>query len=117
MAKSMKGKKVPRKVAKTVKKGKSSKAKEESKLGQACSMSGPLWNAWRGHVLKHSTWLYVVITLTHALCLRVTEALSLRRCHFNFSKKFVTIPALKRQPQARLCCDVEVSAAFYLWFL
>ena len=69
-------------------------------LGQASSLPGPLWNAWRKHVLEHSSWLYVAVTLTHMLCCRITEVLLLQRCHFDFKRKHVTIPKLKRQPEA-----------------
>ena len=42
------------------------------------------------------------VTLTHALCARVSEVLKLRASDFHWSGKTVTIAALKRQPQARL---------------
>ena len=69
-------------------------AAAKTKLGQATSLPGPLWNAYRKHVLAHSSWLYVLVTLTHALCLKVTETLKLRRSDFDFKKKHVTIQML-----------------------
>ena len=88
--KAMKAKKGPMKSMKVVK----------TPLGQASSLPGPLWNAWRKHVLEHSSWLYVAVTLTHMLCCRITEVLLLQRRHFDFKRKHVTIPKLKRQPEA-----------------
>ena len=45
-------------------------------------------------------WLYVAVTLTHALCARITEVLKLKASDFHWSGRTVTIAALKRQPQA-----------------
>ena len=79
------------------------KKKRGKKLGQAAVLSGKMWTQWRNHILKTSTtWLYVVVTLTQALCARVSEVLKLRASDFHWSGKTVTIAALKRQPQARL---------------
>ena len=75
------------------------KKKRGKKLGQAAVLSGKMWTQWRNHILKTSTtWLYVVVTLTHALCARVSEVLKLRASDFHWSGKTVTIVALKRQP-------------------
>ena len=74
------------------------------KLGQAATMSGKLWNQWRNHILKTCpTWLWVAISLTHMLCARITEVLSLRNQDFHWATRRVTIRALKRQPEA---CNV-----------
>ena len=90
------------------------KKKSDKKLGQAAVLSGKMWAQWRNHILETSTtWLYVAITLMHALCARVSEVLKLRACDFHWSGKTVTIATLKRQPQARLkvrlSCTLEVS--------
>ena len=71
------------------------------KLGQAAVLSGKMWAQWANHILKSSTtWLYVAIFLTHALCARITEVLKLKGADFNWAGKTVTVAALKRQPQA-----------------
>jgi len=52
------------------------KKKRGKKLGQAAVLPGKMWTQWRNHILKtFATWLYVVVTLTHALCARVSEVL------------------------------------------
>ena len=72
-----------------------------NKLGQAEALHGPLWNQWRQHVLKTGpTWLFVVISLAHMLCCRVTEILKLTGDDFSFRHRFVRIKPLKRQPEA-----------------
>ena len=58
-------------------------------LGQALALSGPLWGQWRQH------WLYVLVTLTHVLCCRVSEVLALRGCDFQWRSHRVRIKALK----------------------
>ena len=43
------------------------KKKSDKKLGQAAVLSGKMWAQGRNHILETpATWLYVVITLTHA---------------------------------------------------
>ena len=71
------------------------------KLGQAAVLSGKMWAQWTNHILKTSTtWLYVAIFLTHALCCRITEILKLKGADFNWAGKTVTVASLKRQPEA-----------------
>ena len=83
------------------KKGKKRARTRKMKLGQAAVLSGKVWTQWRNHILKTSTtWLYVAITLSHALCARITEVLKLKSSDFHWAAKTVTIAALKRQPQA-----------------
>ena len=77
------------------------RSKMAKRLGKAARLSGALWRKWSEHVLRHSSWVYVAIMLTRVLCLRITEALSLRSSHFDFRRKRVTIPGLKGQPQAK----------------
>ena len=97
--KSMKCMKVANK--KYMKCMKTGKVQGEKKLGQAEALHGPLWNQWRQHVLKTGpTWLFVVISLTHMLCCRVTEILKLTGDDFSFRHRFVRIKPLKRQPEA-----------------
>ena len=70
------------------------------KLGQAAALHGKAWNQWRQHVLHVGpSWLYAVVTLTHALCCRVSEILALQGRDFNFRYKTVRIKPLKRQPE------------------
>ena len=72
--------------------------KPARRRGKASSMPGQLWPMWLAHVHKHGTcWLHACLLLTHVLCLRVTEALKLRACHFNFKTRTVLIEALKGQ--------------------
>ena len=83
------------------KKGKKKARSRKMKLGQAAVLSGKMWSNWRNHILKNSsTWLYVAVTLTHALCARITEVLKLKASDFHWTGRTVTIAALKRQPQA-----------------
>lgn len=75
-----------------------------AKRGQAASLPGKLWSAWTKHLLSTGpTWIFVAISLTHILCCRITEVLWLRKQDFDFKQLFVTIRALKRQPQVGLC--------------
>ena len=83
------------------KKGQKKGARGGRKLGQAAMLTGKMWTQWRNHILKtSSTWLFVAITLSHALCARITEVLKLKGSDFHWAAKTVTIAALKRQPQA-----------------
>ena len=82
------------------KKGQKKARARKMKLGHAAVLSGKMWTQWTNHILKTSTtWLFVAITLTHALCARITEILKLKGADFNWAGKTVTIAALKRQPQ------------------
>ena len=90
------------------------KKKRGKKLGQAAVLSGKMWTQWRNRILKTSTtWLYVVVTLTHALCARVSEVLKLRASDFHWFGKAVTIKHV-----CRLSCTLEVltSARVSRWF-
>ena len=74
------------------------------KMGPAATLAGSDWISWLNHVLKEGTsWLFVVLILTHLLCLRVTEALRLRGSDFSFkrSDSSVFVAALKRQKPTR----------------
>ena len=76
------------------------KKKSDKKLGQAAVLSGKMWAQWRNHILETSTtWLYVVIALTHALCARVSEVLKLRACDFHWPGRL----------KVCLSCTLEVS--------
>ena len=46
-------------------------------------------------------WVYVAVVLTHVLCCRITEILTLEAGDFNWKANYVTIKPLKRQPEAR----------------
>jgi len=79
--------------------------KRGKKLGQAAVLPGKMWTQWRNHILKtFATWLYVVVTLTHALCARVSEVLKLRASDLHWFGKAVTIKHV-----CRLSCTLEVS--------
>ena len=72
------------------------------KRGPAASLPGKLWAAWTQHLLATGpTWVWVAVVLTHILCCRITEVLSLRKRDFDFKKRCVTVRALKRQPQVQ----------------
>lgn len=92
---------VQKKLGKKKKPLKAKKVKHQGqKLGQAAALHGKAWNQWRQHVLHVGpSWLYAVVTLTHALCCRVSEILALQGRDFNFRYKTVRIKPLKRQPE------------------
>ena len=70
------------------------------KLGQASALHGKLWSLWRQHVRRSAPcWLYVVITLTHILCCRVSEILALQKKDVDFRHRRVKIKALKKGPE------------------
>ena len=70
-------------------------------LGQAATLSGRLWPAWRKHLHeKAPMWVFVAVTLSHILCLRISEVLALKATHFNWQHRYVKIKPLKRQPEA-----------------
>lgn len=97
----------PRRVMKKKKKKTRTKAPRR-KLGQASPLHGPLWNQWCQHLLRIGpSWLYMVVTLSHMLCCRVTEVLALRAGDFNFRHGTVRIKPLKRQPEARSSNDCQ----------
>ena len=78
------------------------KEKLVMKRGPAASLPGKLWAAWTQHLLATGpTWVWVAVVLTHILCCRITEVLSLRKRDFDFKKRCVTVRALKRQPQVQ----------------
>ena len=70
------------------------------KLGQAATLPGSEWGSWLCHIMRFgTTWLYVVVLLTHLLCLRITEALRLRAENFRFKTPgTVYVAPLKNQP-------------------
>ena len=84
-----------------VKKDKVKKDKEEkakSKRGQADCLTGSAWSAWMLHVSRVGpSWLFVLFTLCHLLCCRVTEALKLQLQDIDFENKRVKVKALKRR--------------------
>ena len=100
---AMKSNKTNKKIMKTKggkMKSKSNPKKKATKkrLGKAVTLPGPLWGMWLAHVLAHGTcWLYVALLLSHALCLRISEALRLRAEDFSFQAKSVYIGPLKGQ--------------------
>ena len=70
------------------------------RLGQANLLAGPLWKAWLKHVKEQgSCWLHVAILLTHAFCLRITEACKLTSGDIDLRRGFVRVKPLKRQPE------------------
>ena len=90
--------------------------RRKNTLGQAATLTGKLWDCWRQHLLRTSpTWLWVAVTLTHILCARITEVLSLKASDFNWKANCVTIRALKRQPEAS--GDTKVHSVYYLIYL
>ena len=70
------------------------------KHGQGCSKVMP---ARRRQMKKLGQ--AAVMTLSHVLCARITEALSLRASDFYWRGKCVIICALKGQPQAGCTCS------------
>ena len=75
---------------------KATKKEDKKESKQACTLEGDLWKAWLAHVLKQSTWLWVLTLLCHMFCLRVTEGLRLRASDFNWKTRSVRVGALKR---------------------
>ena len=63
-------------------------------------MLGDLWGVWLAHVPKDGpSWLYPVLFFTHALCLRISEALRLTGKDFNWATGMVLVAAMKAQPE------------------
>ena len=78
------------------------RAEMPARLGQAATLSGPLWQEWRDHLRRTApVWVWVAVTLTHVLCCRISEVLGLKAKDFNFQQKWVKIKALKRAPAVR----------------
>ena len=74
------------------------KKQPEKPRGKASSLPGELWPRWLAHVHKNGTcWLHACLLLTHVLCLRVTEALSLKASDFNWRGRYVHVAGLKKQ--------------------
>eukprot|EP00435_Cladocopium_sp_Y103_P057403 s1579_g19.t1 len=94
--KAMKAMKAPPKAKAKVKKDK--EEKEKGKRGQADSLTGSAWSAWMVHVSRVGpSWLFVLFTLCHLLCCRVTEALKLQLQDIDFENQRVKVKALKRR--------------------
>lgn len=69
------------------------------KRGKAHGIGADLWAQWLEHVARCGlSWLHVLLFLTHALCLRVTEALCLRAEDFDFEGHVVIVRELTKQP-------------------
>ena len=72
------------------------------RLGKASALPGQLWQVWLQHVLSFGpTWLWVALLLSHVLCLRITEVLTLRARDFQWSAHHVHIGPLKSQPAVK----------------
>ena len=76
----------------------SAKSDKVKKRGQADPLTGHAWQSWMDHVARVGpTWLFVVFTLCHLLCCRVTEVLMLQLKDLDMDAKTVQIKALKRR--------------------
>ena len=77
-------------------------AKKSAGKGQADMLVGPSWRAWLDHLkITGPTWLWVLTTLCHLLCCRVTEVLKLQREDVDLEAGFVYVGPLKRQGEVR----------------
>ena len=69
------------------------------KLGRANSLLGCRWSAWLKYMQQHAgAKYYVLLYLTNALCLRITQAARLEVKDFNIKCKRVWISAFKKHP-------------------
>ena len=80
--------------------------KKSKKLGQANSLNGKRWLDWLCHVRDNSGGKYfLALYLTQVLCIRISQALQLRVCDFNFRDRTVWIaPDCSLQ---KACCSDE----------
>ena len=87
------------KAQKEVKKDKANKKKEATrKRGKADALTGQGWQAWVAHVARVGpTWLFVLFTLCHLLCCRVTEVLQIQLQDVDMENHRVKVKALKRR--------------------
>lgn len=99
-----KAKAMKKDVKKDVKKDQKNKKKEVSnkknqhKRGKADALTGQGWQAWMAHVARVGpTWLFVLFTLCHLLCCRVTEVLQLQFQDVDMETNRVKVKALKRR--------------------
>ena len=75
---------------------------KKGKLGKAAALPGKLWCLWLGHALSNGRcWLYVALLVSHLLCLRITECLTLKAEDFAFTAGTVHIGSLKGQAAMR----------------
>ena len=75
--------------------------KKSKKLGQANSLNGKRWLDWLCHVRDNSGGKYfLALYLTQVLCIRISQALQLRVCDFNFRDRTVWIAPFKRHAAA-----------------
>ena len=69
------------------------------KLGRANSLLGSRWSDWLKYMQQHAGGkYYVLLFLTNALCLRITQAARLEGKDFNMKHKKVWISAFKKHP-------------------
>ena len=67
------------------------------KLGKACSLPGDLWEKWLRYVLeKLGPKMYVMLWMTQALCLRITQVAQLRGKDFRFDTTEVWLKKFKK---------------------
>ena len=70
------------------------------KKGSADSLTGSAWRAWLLHVKERTgpTWLYIVLSMCHLFCARVSQVLQLKLEHINLEARTVVITGMKGQP-------------------
>ena len=72
-------------------------ARRKTGRGPADTLAGAGWKAWISHLKSVGpTWLYALASLSHLLCVRVTEACTLRRSDVNLAGATVHIGAMKK---------------------
>ena len=74
------------------------KKDDKLKRGQADSLTGTAWSAWVAHVARVGpTYLFVIFTLCHLLCCRVTEILQIQLKDIDYENNRINVKALKRR--------------------
>ena len=86
------------KQGKRVKKNKQVKKDDNLKRGQADSLTGTAWSAWMSHVARVGPmWLFIIFTMCHLLCCRVTEILQMQLQDVDYENNRINVKALKRR--------------------
>ena len=88
---------MPRKSPKRSAKARSSVCKAEKKLGPADALHGAAFASWLSHLQSSGpTWLFIVVSLQHVLCCRVTEILRIQLQDCDLAGKRMFIKPMKK---------------------
>lgn len=89
-----------------------------AKLGKASSLPGILWNKWLKYVLGSlGAKPYVILWMTQALCLRVTQVLQLKVSDFRYNLAQVRLKKFKRSKGTNKPLPASVSKVLQEWKL